>query len=445
MSVSATEAPVDERPAAALRLMMAAQIAIVCCTLVSRQLFYLSGQRILGSDPLASRALDVLGFLITAVPFGIMAWSLMRFTSLLGDGPARRWGLVASVLSGVTAVWCLAVGVFPWTGVEQSTSSRLLFLVFNLLEAAGNAAILMTVWKSAQVLALRPPAGVLGFTAAAIGLYGVARLVSFLLWQPFVPGDDPMVVVIRANVTGGLSLVTHILLAGALCMVWAERRGQKDNSAGGFAWTSAAAGLRLYTVGLYAFAAAHIAVQAMPLLYELDSVSQELIQGLQAFVHLLGLGFLAMILTGLSRYASLWELGRARGYVYANLALLTLMESAETFGMTFRFPLVLVALPPSFVLLSGSFHKVAQVLGEQELAHLAKRTAFWLFVPSAVSAVLRASGLVPGLERLASFVAAVSVLYGLVLFLRASGRLRQRMSHGATSPSPAAGPLFANS
>lgn len=430
---STSEAPIDERPAAALRLLFRAEIAWMCWRLYSEHFKRFSFASMRGPGRWFPEGIWALGLPVLCA---VLALGLVRLVSPLGDVWTRRWGYAAALVLGLKAGWHLYVGVLPLTGMDLRPQGFSTLLVAGLVSAASTTAMLITVWRAGQVLTASPPAGVLRFAAGAVVLEWVlypvlyARLSSLdsdgARFQGMFPYSAVQLV---------LSILLPILIAGALALTREALLRARAPSNAGADWRSAGDGLGLYRTGLGARIALVILTAALPPLLSRFGVERRTGEQVQGLVLLAAPVLSGMMLVGLLRYACLPGLKGARGYVYASLTLFIPSEMAAM-GLVYNDPWVpSMVLPATFLLLTGSFHRLARTLNEQEAAQTARQVAFLLFVPASVSGVFRLLAPEHGLTRLLTIVAALCVLVGVVRFFFLLGGLRQRMADAAAPPS----------
>jgi hypothetical protein len=434
MTDSTSEAPIDERPADALRLLFRAEIAWMCWILLSEHLEGLYPSFLVGSDRRLPAGIATVLWLPLPVLSGVLAFGLVRFVAPQGDVWARRWGYTAALLFGVRAAWHLCLGLLPLAGVERDPLGTSIFLVNGLLAAGNMTAMLLAVWRGSQALTASPPTGVLRFAAGAVALQWVFHLVRYAHLPSFDPGGSQFRGFgIYGSVHMVLSCLLPILIAGALGLTRAALLRARDTSNMSADWKSAGDGLGLYSKGLRARIAVIILAAALPPLLSELGVGRAVGKQVQEFVLLAGPVLSGMMLAGLLRYACLPGLEGTRGYVYASL---TLFMLAELVVWWMHKPWAVgVVLPATFLLLTGSFHRLAQALNDPDATQTARQVAFLLFVPGSVTSVFRFFAPEHTVTSLLSLAAAVCVLVGVVRFFLLLGLLRQRMTEAAAPPS----------
>jgi hypothetical protein len=434
MTDSTSEAPIDERPAEALRLLFRAEIAWMCWRLYSEHFKRFSFSFMRDLDWRLPGGMEAaLGLPVLSA---VLALGFVRLVSPLGDVWARRWGYAAALVLGVKAAWHLCLGVLVLQGVDPRPQGISIFLVSGLASAGSTTVMLAAVWRVGQVLTAGPPAGVLRFAAGAVALQWVLYPVVYTRLSSLdSEGSRFQGMTGYSAVLLVLSILLPILIAGALALTRAALLRTRAPSSTGADWTSARDGLGLYSTSLVARIALIILTAALPPLLSKFGVDRAAGKQVQGFVLLAAPVLSGMMLVGLMRLACVPGLEGARGYVYASLTLLMISEQMVVAALYDKQWIPSVVLPATSVLLTGSFHRLARALNDQEAAQTARQVAFLLFVPASVSGVFRFFAPERGLTHLLTIVAVLCVLVGVVRFFFLLSGLRQRMAEAAAPPS----------
>lgn len=430
MTGSTSDASIHEHPAKALRLLLGAQLALLCWGLLSEQLssLYLWFMEMSGSQPLPF--LKVVLALPTTVLFIVLILGLVRFVAPLGDVWARRWGYTAALLFGARAAWGLCLGLLPLAGVELRSLGGAVFVVASFVIDASLVAMLLAVWKGSLVLDVPLPRGLIRFAMGAAVLQWAAYLVFRSLLDASGLANGWALAVNEVELV--LHFLANVLLVGVLGVTLAVLERKRDTASGGSGWMPAVEGLGLYIKGLYVRIALLILSLGLPALFSGWRAYRAINRDVQGVLVLMGLVCTGMMLVGLARYASLPEMDGSRRYVYASLVLLLFAEklSLRSYPEWAAFA-VYAFLPISLIVLAGSFRRVALELQDVELAQAARQVMFWFFVPGSVAGLGRRMGA----PEFISFVAVVCVLVGLVRFFLVLGQVRRRMIEGVASAS----------